>query len=89
MILVGIMKQQKKWVGIFKNMDGIIPGGSFLGGIFPGGNLPWGSLICGDFPGWNFHDNGKKICQKFSSVHALTLTFIGKTFILQTHSLRV
>ena len=71
-----------------------IPSGSFLGRNFPSGNLPGGSLIRGNFPGWNFPggsfpDTEKNICEEFSSVHALTLTFIRKIFSLQTHSLRV
>ena len=80
-------------MGIFKNMGGNIPGGSYLGQNFPGGNLPEGSLIGGNFPGLNFpggsFSDTEKICQKFSSLHALTLIFIKKVFILQTNSLRV
>ena len=31
----------------------------------------------------------ENICEEFSSVHALTLIFIKKIFIFQTHSFRV
>ena len=36
-------KNLKTWVGIFKNIGRNIPGGSFLGGSFPG-----------EFSGWEF-----------------------------------
>ena len=42
MMTVAIMKKTKNlktWVGIFKNMDGNIPGGNFMGGNIPGGNF--------------------------------------------------
>ena len=45
--------------------------------------------VCWNFPGRRFRDTEKNICKEFSSVHALTLIFIRKIFILQTHSLRV
>ena len=81
-------------MGIFKNIGRNIPGGSYLSRNFPRGNLPGESLISGNFPGWNFPggsfpDIEKNICEKFSSLHALTLIFIKRIFILQTHSLRV
>ena len=44
---------------MFKNMDGNIPGGNFLGWNFPGGNFPGWSLIGGNFPGGSFPDTGK------------------------------
>ena len=72
-------KYLKTRAGIFKNMVGNIPGGNF-----PGGNL-----IGGNFPGGSFPDTEENICKEFSSVHALTLIFIKKIFILQTHSPRV
>ena len=46
---VTIKKKLKTGVGMFKNMDGNIPGGNFLGGNFPGG-----SLTSGNFPGGSF-----------------------------------
>ena len=52
-------KHLKTRVGMFKNMDGNIPGGNFLGWNFPGGNFPGGSLIGGNFPGGSFPDTGK------------------------------
>ena len=64
---------------IFKNISGNIPGGNFQGG----------SLIGLHFPGGSFPDAKKNICEEFSSVHALTLSFIRKIFILQTYRLRV
>ena len=77
-MMVAIMKKKNSvaHLGIFKNMGRNIPGGSFLGGNFPGRNLPGGS-----FPGTE-----KNICEEFSSVHALTLIFIRKIFILQIQS---
>ena len=39
---------------MFKNMDGNIPGGNFLGWNFPGGNFPGGSLMGRNFPGGSF-----------------------------------
>ena len=67
-------KYLKTRAGIFKNMVGNIPGGNLIGGNFPGGSFP---------------DTEENICKEFSSVHALTLIFIKKIFILQTHSPRV
>ena len=61
-------------VEIFENIGWNIPGGNFLGEIFPRRDSPGGR---------------ENICKEFSSVHALTLVFIRKIFILQTHSLRV
>ena len=58
-------------------------------GNIPGGNFPGGNLIGGNFPGGSFPDTEENICKEFSSVHALTLIFIKKIFILQTHSPRV
>ena len=57
-----------------------------LVGIFKniGGNIPGGNFLGGSFP-----DTEENICEESSSVHALTLIFIRKIFILQTHSLRV
>ena len=79
------LKEKKTWVGIFKNMGGI-----FQVGIFQGENSPGGSLIGGGkFPGGSFPVTEKNICEEFSGVHALTLIFIRKILILQTHSLRV
>ena len=46
-MMVTIMKKTKNLktqVGIFKNMDGNIPGRNFLGENFPGGNFPGGSF---------------------------------------------
>ena len=43
-------------MGIFKNMDGKIPGPNFLGGNFPVGNFPARSLMGGNFPGGSFPD---------------------------------
>ena len=40
----------KTRVGMFKNMDGNIPGGNLLVENFPGGNFPEGSLMSGSFP---------------------------------------
>ena len=76
-------------MGIFKNMCGNIPGGNFRGESFPGWISPGGSLIGGNFPGGSFPDTKENICEEFSSVHALTLIFIRKTFILQMHNVRV
>ena len=42
-----------------------------------------------NFLGCGYPDIEESICKVLSSVHALTLTFIRKTFILQTHNLRV
>ena len=70
-------------------MGGNIPGRNFLGRNFPGGDSPGESLIGGNFPGGSFHDTEENICEEFSRVHALTLIFIRKIFILQPHSLRV
>ena len=59
MMTVAIMKKTKNLktrVGMFKNMDGNIPGGNFLGGNFPGGNFLGGSLMEGNFPGGSFPD---------------------------------
>ena len=53
------------------------------------GDLSDGSLIGGNFLGESFPDIQENICEKFSRVHALTLIFIRKFFILETHSLRV
>ena len=56
---VKIMKKKKHLktrVGIFKNMDGKIPGANFLGGNFPVGNFPARSLMGGNFPGGSFPD---------------------------------
>ena len=55
-------------------------------GIFKnmGGNIPGGN-----FPSESFPDTEENICKEFSSLHALTLVFNRKIFILQTHSLRV
>ena len=76
------MKKKKKTRAvIFKNMGGNNPGGNISGGDSPGG-----SLIGGNFPGGSFPDTEENICKEFSSVHALTLIFITKIFILQTHS---
>ena len=47
-------KNLKTQVGMFKNMDGNIPGGNFLGGNFPDENFPGGSLMGGNFPGGSF-----------------------------------
>ena len=44
-------KNLKTQVGMFKNMDGNIPGGNFPDGDFPGG-----SLMGGNFPGGSFPD---------------------------------
>ena len=63
-----------------------ISGGNFLGGNFQGANLPGGSLIGRNFPGGSFPYTEENICEEFSSVHALTLIFIRKIFILQTQS---
>ena len=80
MITVTIMKKKKK----LRNLGGNIPGGNSPGGSLTGGNFPsW------NFPGGSFHGTEENICEEFSSVHALTLVFIRKIFILQTHSLRV
>ena len=49
-------KHLKTRVGMFKNMDGNIPGGNFLGWNFPGGNFPGGSLLGGNFPRGSFPD---------------------------------
>ena len=57
MMTVKIMKKEKHLktrVGIFKNMDGKIPGANFLGGNFPVGNFPARSLMGGNFPGGIF-----------------------------------
>ena len=74
---VGIFQVRVFWVGI--SQRGNLPAGSLIGRNFPGRN----------FPGGSFPDTEKNICKEFSSVHALTLIFIRKIFILQTHSLRV
>ena len=52
MIMLAIMKKifLKTWVGIFKNMGGNIPGGSFLAENFPEDKLSGGSLIGGNLP---------------------------------------
>ena len=83
MITVTIMKKK------IENSDGNIPGGNFLGEIFPTGNSPGESLIGRNFPGGSFLDTEENMCKEFSSVHVLILIFIRKIFILQTHSLRV
>ena len=70
-------------------MDGNIPGWDFLGENFPGGSFIGGNFPGGNFPGGSFHDTEETICEELSSVHALTLIFIRKIFILQTHSLLV
>ena len=70
-------------------MGGNIPGGNFPGGNLPGGSLIGGNFLGRNFPGGSFPDTEKNICEEFSSVNALTLTFIRKIFILQIHSLRV
>ena len=62
-------------MGIFKNMGGNIPGGTFLGGNFPRGNLPGGKefdlwKFFEKTPGGSFPDTEKNICEEFSSVHA-------------------
>ena len=49
-------KHLKTRVGIFKNMDGKIPGANFLGGNFPVGNFPARSLMGGNFTGGSFPD---------------------------------
>ena len=54
---VAIMKKTKHLktrVGMFKNMDGNIPGGNFLGGNFPGGNFLGGEFDGRGFSGWQF-----------------------------------
>ena len=50
MITVTIMKKK------LENSDGNIPGGNFLGEIFPTGNSPGESLIGRNFPGGSFLD---------------------------------
>ena len=72
----------KAWVGILQV-------GIFWVGIFQEGIHQGGSLIGGNFPGGSFPDTEENICEEFSSVHTLTLIFIRKIFILQTHSLRL
>ena len=57
-------------------------GGNISGWNFPGEDLQGGSLIGGNFPGGSFPDTEESICEEFSSVHALTLLFIRKIFIL-------
>ena len=37
-------KKLKTWVGIFKNMDGNIPGGNFPGGEFDGWEFSGGGI---------------------------------------------
>ena len=44
-----------------------------------GGNIPGRNFL-----GGSFHDTKENIYEEFSSVHALTLIFIRKIFILQT-----
>ena len=63
-------------------------GGNIPGGNFPGRNSPGGNLTGGKFPGGSFPDTEENIFEKFSSVHAFTLIFIRKVFILPTHSFR-
>ena len=58
MMTVAIMKKTKHLktrVGMFKNMDGNIPGGNFLGGNFPGGNFLGGEFDGREFSGWQFY----------------------------------
>ena len=50
-------------------------------------NISYGSGA--NFLGWGFPDIEESICEELPSVHVLTLTFIRKTFILQTYNLRV
>ena len=69
-------------------MGGNIPGGIFLGGSFPRGNLPGGKefdlwKFFEKTPGGSFPDT-EKIYAKNSQVYMLI--FIRKVFILQTHS---
>ena len=59
-----------------------------------GGNIPTGihrevGLTGGNFLGGSFPDTEENMCKEFSSLHALTLIFIRKIFILKTHRLRV
>ena len=67
-------KNLKTRVGMFKNMDGNIPGGNFLGGNFPGGNFPGGSLLGRNFPGGSFPDTGKTTV--FKSLTISKIVFI-------------
>ena len=53
-----------------------IPSGDFLGRNSPGESLIGGNFQSGNFPGGSFPDTEENICQKFSSVHALTLIFV-------------
>ena len=76
-------------MGIFKNIGENIPGGNFPGWDSPGGSLIVGNFPGGTFPSGSFPDTEENICEEFSSAHALTLIFIGKILLLQTHSLRI
>ena len=88
--MVTIMKNKiGKLVGIFKNIGGNIPGGNFPGWDSPGGSLIVGNFPGGTFPSGSFPDTEENICEEFSSVHPLTLIFIRKILLLQTHSLRI
>ena len=74
---------------IFKNLGRNIPGGNFPGGIHQEGSMIGRNFPGRKFPGGSFPDPEENIWEEFSSVHALTLIFIRKILILQTHSLRV
>ena len=73
---VGVFQVRIFW---WEYSRGEFPKGALIAGNFPGGN----------FPGKSFADTEEYIYEEFSSVPALTLIFIRKIFIVQTHSLCV
>ena len=58
-------------------------------GIFQLGFTRRGGLTGGNLLGGGFPDTEENMCEEFSSLHALTPTFIKKIFILQTRKLCV